>query len=220
MSSITMGTICITVLMLMRANTENCKYGRFNEYNGECMFDCEYQNNYVATSTLSFDFIAEQCDDVRTANEDGICDNLDDLVWRDDQCQCPYCACSSAGTSYKEVINYNPELKCYEITCDQLPSYNGNITDNIYQRQHKISVFWANEYDLFGCPPNTCINGTKIAGDSWWNDTDPTCTTFCYCPGDGEAICETGSANIIANEALSYQFIKKCGHQNNIKGVE
>ena len=45
----------------------SCDYGHFTDYgtpSGECMFDCEYNDNinFVTVSSLSFDFIRSQCD--------------------------------------------------------------------------------------------------------------------------------------------------------------
>ena len=148
-----MKSIYIAPLYLIGALSESCDYGEFYEYNDKCMFNCEYNGNYVEIDTLSFEQIASECENVQSAFEDGICDSLDDLVWRDDECDCPYCECSSITSSYEKTISFSPYLSCDLLTCGEIPNYYGNLTDTVYTYDNAISVSSAAEYSYWSCPP-------------------------------------------------------------------
>merc|ERR1719283_425806 len=95
------------------------------------MFDCEYDGNYVAIDTLSFDFIAEECYEVTLAVVNGFCDSLDDLVWPD-SCGCPYCKCSDVDTEttyneFQELIRKT----CYGCVCSASTGISSTDDSNI-----------------------------------------------------------------------------------------
>ena len=217
-----MKSIYIASLAAIGAVAQTCggDYGDFREVNGECMFDCEYDGEYVEISTLTFDQIASSCNDVRSAVENGICDKLEDLVYRDDDCRCPYCSCSSESSQYIETISNEPQLECDLCTCGEIPYYYGNMTDLVYDCDYIMSVYEASEYSLFKCPPNECKYNTTygsqrtiIAGQQYWQDvgdSDTECTTFCYCPGSGDAVCATGWDNIVKTDAMARQLNRDC----------
>lgn len=214
--------ICPLIIICTVAQNSICSYGWFEENNGECMFNCNYEDDFVEPSTLSFSFIRSTCSNVEDAYQQGICDSIDDLVYRADYCTCPYCKCSTSSSELVEVFNLNnPDKTCSNCTCSDAPYDSYGIDDKIYQCTQLISVDSPYEWDLYACPPNECIEITSwgdeyihYAGDEWWNDVDDSntsCTEFCYCPANGEAICETGYQAILSTyPALKNQFIEDC----------
>ena len=107
------------------------------------MFNCEYNGNYVETDTLPFDVIKNQCQNIRLANQfnPSKCNSLDDLVYRNDTCECPYCKCSTKSARLEEEVSYNgnlyqsdsgPYAACYNCTCQEPLWYWDGITDLIY----------------------------------------------------------------------------------------
>ena len=211
MKSIYLGTFAVVGTLSQFCDD----WGYFKEYNNECMFQCEGSDNYIEINTLSFDpMIINYCSQIEKAYEYGLCNSLDDLVWRDDRCNCPYCSCSSEGLFYRDTTTYQPQLQCDKCICGKIPDYDGIMTDMVYDCQEIINVDNPFDYNFYSCPPNECtatINGenkTVIAGEKWWSE----CTKFCYCPGNGNTVCETGFSNIIANDDLNIQLINDCSY--------
>ena len=90
-----MNFICIAALTIIDVLSQDvdCSYGSFDENpdnNNKCMFNCEYDDNYVEISTLSFDFIKDQCPYVGLAAAffPSDCNSVDDLVYSDANCIC------------------------------------------------------------------------------------------------------------------------------------
>lgn len=215
---------------LIKSQPADCTYGRFEEEptTGNCMFDCNNDNNYVSISALSFDFIKSECPNVEVAATQGICDGVEDLLYRKDGvCDCPYCRCSSLGQSYEEILSYPPSKECFNCTCKIEPSY--AISEPIFDCNEYDIIEASNpsEWPFYSCPPNICIGDgdrTYTAGDNWWEDTaigGQSCETFCYCPGvKGDAICETGISNILSDPGLFDAFVDDCGSSFEAGGVK
>ena len=195
--------IIFSILALGALSQTDCDYGWFEEDNGECKFDCEYDGNYIAIDDLSFDFIKDECYNVELAAEayPSSCNSLNDLVWRNDSCTCPFCKCSSATSKTIEKMDYNPSKNCYEIECEEAPSYYDGIKDMIFRVSTLDSVYDVFDWNDYGtCPPQECTydnyygsNYTVNAGSYWWKDngeSDTECTEFCYCTVSGETVVE------------------------------
>ena len=214
----------------------DCDYGGFDEdENGECMYNCEWDNNFVEISTLSFDFIKEECSGISTAAAlfPNDCNSLDDLVYSDTDCRCPYCKCSTenlegvTGTKLQWVSQ-----TCYNCTCSDTSDANTyyGITEMVYECDFLAGVDSPYNWDDYQCPPETCTEieydgeETKREGnDYWWDDvgdSDTLCTEFCYCSGKDGKICATGYANILANDLLADAFHRDCGWDSDSAAVK
>ena len=138
----------------------DCDYGWFEEVNGECQFDCEYDGNYISLDELSFDTIKEDCSDVRLANEafPSACNSINDLVWRNDSCSCPFCKCSStSSTKTIEKIDYDPSEYCYEVSCEEPYSWYEGINDMIFRYTTLAEANYVFDWEDYGpCPPQEC----------------------------------------------------------------
>ena len=223
-----MKLICIASLTLIGVLSQtDCSYGGFDEdENGECMYNCEWDNNYVEISTLSFDFIKDECSGVSKAAAlfPDDCNSVQDLVYSDESCRCPYCKCSTedlqgvTGTTLK----WGPSKYCYNCTCSADAAENYGVTDMVYNCDNLGGVNDPWNWDDYQCPPQTCIeteyNGNKLEksqGWYWWHDvgdSDTLCQEFCYCSGKDGKICETGYDNILANDVLANAFHADCGY--------
>ena len=202
------------------SETIYCPWGDFETYNDQCMFDCN-SGNYAEISTLSFNFIRSQCKNVDIGYREGICNSLQDLVYRNDSCQCPYCKCSSSGSSYPEILKYDPSKECFNCTCGTVPSYY-EIFDKIYDCDQIMEAYNPVDWEFYGCPPNKCEvtdylgrTRTYSAGQHWWadvGDQDTFCTKLCYCPATGDAVCATGFSNIVNDDKLNYALINDCDY--------
>ena len=210
-----------------------CDDGWFYEINGTCKFNCDWEENYVAIDTLSFDTIKESCSDVKYANilDPSGCKSLNDLVWRNDSCTCPYCKCTKSGSSYYEEKEYSfdgPYKTCYGCECGEAPYYyDGLKGEMIYDCSQLTYANDPTEWEEYGtCPPNQCTYSEAYGGNKtvysgtyegyWWQDggdSDDLCTEFCYCPPYGDTVCATGYAKIMANSDLKKAFMKDCGSQ-------
>lgn len=180
-----------------------CEYGRSEILNDTCNYYCQSgsdatsENKYFNLSSLPFDYIKSECSNVRMAADNGICDGIQDLVYRNDTCGCPYCECQSPQSDLTEYLTNWPTKVCMNCTCQQ-PSPNQCST-----------TIW-NQPEI------------KEAGDSWWTDvadSDTDCQTFCHCPSEGEAICKTGWENIFADEWLKVAFMDECGDSDEDTGA-
>eukprot|EP01084_Bolivina_argentea_P119131 211264_1 len=178
--------------------------GDFNTDNNVCKFEC-YDGTYEEVSSLTFDEIRDQCDEVM----DGYrfnraeCSDKDDLVWSTDSCECPYCGCSTPDTegeskSWTELIS----KRCKNCKCTTHP-YDTTYNGNIYQCETTSSVYDPYNWDDFTCPGVECtdsVSGEKHPpGRPYFADVDADqkCEKFCYCKFDGTSECQTGFSNII-----------------------
>jgi len=208
-----MHTVLFTAAALtasVRAQSFDCDYGQFTTNNNdECVYDCEYDQNYVAIDTVPFNVIAEECDYVMAAAKNGYCDSLDDLVWPD-SCGCPYCKCSGdveTDTTYTEFQQLISKT-CYGCVCSVSTGISSTDTSNIAMcstfGQVRDGYNWAD----FSCPPVYCQDEDgedHATGEGWFESTD-SCDTFCYCAAGGVKTCETGFANIAGNSVMSGAF--------------
>ena len=221
--------ICFASLLIGYISAD-CNYGYFQAQNETCMFNCEY-SQWIPAENLTFIDIVYGCENIRTANlaypDD--CNSLDDIVWRNDTCDCPYCKCSTeSDESFFDILSYNsgifdgkgPEKECISCICSTLPPSYG-INGYVYDCKSEMSVTNPFEWDDYQCPPTECKETTyynytycRLVGYNWWDDvgdSETLCTEFCYCSGKDGKVCETGYENIMANDGLRYQFMSNCG---------
>ena len=229
--------IIIFSILALGVISGDCDYGYFEEVNGECKFDCEYDgDNYVSLNQVSFDVIKDECSGVRLAAEafPSSCNSISDLVYRNDSCTCPFCKCSStSSTKVIEELSYysdGPSKNCYEIECEEPYSWYG-INDMIFRVDTLDSADNPFDWEDYGtCPPQKCTyssyygsNTTVTSGGYWWadgEDSDTDCTEFCYCSSNGDTVCETGWDNIMDNDGLKNAFIRDCGYYYDLAAVK
>ena len=222
-----MKLICIASLTIIGVLSQtDCSYGGFstNPSNNKCMFDCEYDANYVEISTLSFDFIKDRCSGVSRAAEffPSECNSLDDLVYAEDYCSCPYCKCSDLDGEVGTLLSYVSQV-CLNCTCSDdtfINSFYG-IEENIIYCDSLYGTSDPIDWNNYQCPPETCTEteydgdiNQLYPGDLFWGDvgdSDTKCTKFCYCSAKEGEICATGYANILADDILADQFHYDCG---------
>jgi len=231
-----------SLLLISVFSQNNCDYGRFeavDDYGSDifestlsysCMFDCEYDNNYIEIEDLPFDTIKSACSNVeRVANAyPDDCNSLDDLVFPSDYgyCSCPYCKCSKKNEEGEilTMVSYGPQKECESCTCSASAT-NYGIDEMVYNCDQLMEVDDPREWNDFQCPPESCTatsysgsTNELDGGDYWWNDvgdSDIFCTEFCYCSGKDGEVCETGYTNIMANDGLFNKFMYSCGDYNN-----
>ena len=221
--------ITFGILALGAMSQTDCDYGQFVEVNGECKYNCEYADDYISYDELSFTSIKDQCQNVRLANEayPSSCNSINDLVWRNDSCECPYCKCSdTSSTKDIEDLSYfaaGPRANCYNVECEDLGLQDSGIKDMVFT----YSEWWNDAYSWFDwidygtCPPQRCYDisshsyySTVTAGTYWWasgGDSDTQCTEFCYCTSNGETVCENGWDAIMDNDGVKDSFMRDCG---------
>ena len=213
----------------------DCKDGSFKEVNGECKYYCRTDDRYISIDSLSFDFIKEaDCDNIRQANkyDSSQCNSIEDLVWNNNTCECPYCKCSNTDSfNYVNYYTYYisfPEVVCLNCSCGyhDIDGINDIVYNCINLENQAVRVDLWEEYQ---CPPNECQetrqSGQTFNRDSfeyWWqdflNDSDTLCQEFCYCPESGNAVCQTGWDNILDDDGLKTAFMEDCGQDS--KAVE
>ena len=215
-----MNSLIVASLLILRVSSQTCNdFGYFIENNGECMFWCSTDSDYIPITDLTFDFFKSLCITVSGANlyYPDHCNSLQDLVFRNNSCGCPYCQCinqdgSSSVLQTQKLITDGPLKTCYNCTCSIPPSSYG-INESMFHCDDIIEARFPSDWNDYKCPPETCSSSHEL-GDIWWDDVDDSdtlCTKFCYCsPSEGE-ICETGYGNIMANEKLSNAFLSECG---------
>eukprot|EP01083_Nonionella_stella_P067308 177923_1 len=211
-------------LITVYVKSDNCSSGWFEWHNNKCMFDCDIPYDvHVNPATLPFDVIANSCEDVRYSNLLGLCSTLNDLVWPDNICMCPSCACSTPNECFMGTRYGLPGLggkSCFNCTCIQ-------GTPSVYQctpPEERYYVSSLDNWNDFTCqnPPILCTDSasgnTYRTGESWFSmpsnpDPDYECDTFCYCKANGEHICERGFDAIINSNLhpLVNGFYDGCG---------
>ena len=219
-------------LSISHVSSQTCGYGYFTTSNDSCVFNCEY-SSLIPITDLTFTDITNECDSMRIANTlyPDDCNSLNDLLWRNDSCECPYCPCtieqneaSTIGiTSYEGGLfdGLGPRKECVSCTCSSLPSSYG-IDSLVYECESEMIVDNQLIWDDYQCPPEEACYKTssggnqygRDVGDYWWDDVSDSntlCETFCYCSGTDGQICETGFDDIMSNEKLLYAFMGSCG---------
>ena len=204
----------------------DCNYGTFEYVNNVCMYDCEYDDNHIPISSLSFGQIRSECSRVDTAARIYSC-TMNDLVWPKDTCDCPYCSCSSSndGTLFelKSYRDGGPTKECFNCSCTT--SSDSAITGLVYNCNELIDANDPNEWNDFQCPPITCTDSSGVTQgirSEWFEDvsTSLECNQFCYCSPANGKICATGWSNIVASQTLSAALLDDCGYNDETKGVE
>eukprot|EP01084_Bolivina_argentea_P059274 108215_1 len=195
-----------------------CRYGGWEDINGTCMLNCEYNGLYLQISELSFESIKNTCYNIKDAAEFNPteCNSLDDLIYTDESCTCPYCKCSTNGN---EIINQLQYVKksCENCTCGYHQYYD-DIEDLIYQCDNLIYSYDQVTWNDYQCPPKICTTDVLLPksvaqGEGWWadvDDPDTECSKYCYCAADGQTQCVTGFDTIYANEKIKNEFINRC----------
>ena len=232
-----------SILVLGAIAAELCDYGYFSEINETCKFKCDWDGNYDDIDSLSFETIMDACDDVKLANEldPTSCNSLDDLLWMNDTCSCPFCQCSSVGAVATEKLSYDtdgPSKSCVQCECQIAPWYYDGIVGEMFYTCSTLKSVQAwdgpSDWNNYGsCPPNQCTyydtnkgNVTVYSGQYdafWWQDGgnySTYCTEFCYCPDSGDVVCATGWDNIMADEGLKNAFIRDCGGSHSSGAVK
>ena len=221
------GIFISSILAIAVISQDNCEYGVFalNSTDLTCQYYCyDFLNSnhyYIDIDALSFDFIMDKCDDIKYANQldPTSCNSLDDLLWINEpyKCQCPYCKCTT--TKSQESSSYyltGPYMQCTTCNC-QLEHISNEMVYECSQYSWSEPTNW----DYTSCPPNQCQYTDQYRGDmtayygtddaSWLPYNNASCTEFCYCPENGDAVCEIGWDNIMANNGSKYAFIRECG---------
>ena len=127
-----------------------------------------------------------------------------------------------------------PTKECFSCTCTV--SWDAGITDLVYDCEQLLRATHADEWEEFQCPPMTCQYSianqgpsiyptsptTRPVQDIWFEQVANTTQSdrFCYCAPNQGAICETGWANIMANDVLLNRFREECGYDQYTIGVE
>ena len=230
-----MKLICIASLSIIGVLSQtDCSYGGFDWVNGKCMFNCEYQGNYVEISTLSFDLIKDECSDISRAAAlfPNDCNSLDDLVYSDTTCRCPYCKCSTQDLDgeIETLLSYGPSQVCLNCTCsnDAVANTYYGIEEMVYDCDYLYGTSDPINWNNYQCPPETCMRTTggneyeASSGSYWWEDVSSAtlCTEFCYCSPKVGKICATGYDNILANDVLTEQFHRDCGNYYDAAAVK
>ena len=234
-------SICRAILIifitsiLINGISSSCVFGFFSGTNPDCTFYCNF-DSFISVYNLSFTEIKIQCDNVRIASlaYPNDCNSLDDLLWRNDSCSCPYCPCTQQQDEsvLSELLYYNddtshmhPVKECVSCKCSSPSSSNyGGIDGFIYECDTEMIVDDFLGWDDYICPPDTCKddnNNTKQVGDYWWEDVEDyntLCQQFCYCSGTDGKICAYGYENIMENDKLKWAFMKDC--RNDVEAVE
>jgi len=219
----------LLIVSAVSQDITNCDYGQFevDPSTGNCAFDCEYDDRYVAISTLSFAFIKEQCRNVEYAAilypDD--CASLTDLVWPRD-CECPFCGCSTeTSTPEYDTLTKYVEKECVSILCQSVVDDAGEEA-LVRQFNSELSVSDAVLWNEFACPPQTCTVATSVGtyyehtheytqGEHWFpGNSDGTCgDSFCFCGSDGNENCANFSAITSStddHDLLKYKFLDEC----------
>ena len=138
------------------------QWGAFIEHNDTCMYWCvnyrlsPEERQYYEPSAPSFAEIRKECDNVDQAARLFGCTEAD-LVYQSDECECPYCKCSTENNigSIEETILYGNRWDssndyfyssgyvsrwvdgkiCLHCTCSNATSQGIAINDLIYQCQ-------------------------------------------------------------------------------------
>ena len=153
-----MKLICIASLIIIGVLSQtDCSSGGFSKKNGECMFNCQWEGNYIEISTLSFDFIKDICTDrvgVPAALFPDDCNSLDDLYYSETTCGCPYCKCSTPDLDdeFLTLYSYGPEQTCYDCFCS---TFIGK-TDELYFCDYEYGTNDPFSWNNYQCPPESC----------------------------------------------------------------
>ena len=207
----------LTIIGLANAGDPYCGGGTFTDGTGECKFICSDQT-YIDIEDLTFDMIKDNCGNVAAAaaiNDN--CNSLEDLVYTQDECQCPYCKCSGDMVwETTEISRYhsgdglaNPSKQCYNCTCVDWTAVS-SIESKINWCYQTTQAQDPDDFDLYKCPSAKCeanrYNGTDIVygGTYWAEDVDEgeMCETLCYCDGTDGKICKTGWENIVDDDKM------------------
>eukprot|EP01083_Nonionella_stella_P201345 736623_1 len=197
-------------LIVISVLSQDCGYSYFtyDQSTQKCMFLCQgpYDNYNVDPANFSFNFIAEECDNVGIAAQLGLCSTLSDLVWPT-SCECPSCGCSAVDEININSFEFVMNKDCLNCTCVAGTAQNPG---NFYQCLELNYVDAPYNWNDFACGV-TCkdnISGDiRYPGDSWFEDKD-VCDKFCYCTAHGVSVCEEGFAAILSstNHALVDAF--------------
>ena len=222
----TMLLLIVSTITINVISQSQCLWGQF-EYNEDvCMFRCRHPNtDYVNSSSLSFEQIINNCENVSSANRVHGC-TMEDLVWPQDICQCPHCKCSSlSAMSSTQLMTYDPpglSSRCINCTCHT--SSDSGITDLVYSCDELLYVEYTPEkqpwetpwqWNHYKCPPESCMqsNGVqKNVYDAWFEDVadGSHCDTFCFCSASEGNICATGWSDIVSTPILADKLADQC----------
>eukprot|EP01083_Nonionella_stella_P105819 304622_1 len=107
-------------LIVISVLSQDCGYSYFtyDQSTQKCMFLCQgpYDNYNVDPANFSFNFIAEECDNVGIAAQLGLCSTLSDLVWPT-SCECPSCGCSAVDEININAFEFVMNKECLNCTC-------------------------------------------------------------------------------------------------------
>ena len=221
MLSVFAASMCIIHVVSQKVD---CDYGYFASVNNECLFPCfkQYDSLFVyidqvTPSSLSFRTIKDACPNVDAVAKIYGC-TIDNLVWPQDTCDCPYCRYESLQeTQSYTTINshitndlyttFHLEKGCYDCTFE--PTSDLGTGDLVYQCNATSIVSHPYEWDHFKCPPETCVDSDS----NYWfvNDSSSIeCDTLCHCSGTQGKICLKGWSNITSNPTFVYGLSTHC----------
>ena len=112
--------LLVIICVVSSLDVEDCEFGYFGYLSTRypCAFHCNNKDSeWLTVDKVSYELIYEACENIRKVASEGICDTLDDLVFRSDECTCPYCKCN--GTESDPDIFY--ETLSYEKSWLKLP---------------------------------------------------------------------------------------------------